>query len=214
MNIACSWSGGKDSCYALMQAVKEGMALKAVLNMMNENGKISRSHGLSIPILRQQAAALHVPLVARPSTWGDYESNFVKAIAELKAGYSIEAMVFGDIDLEPHREWEEKVCRMGGVQALLPIWQRNRRDLVMDMLEAKIMAMIVSCNEVLGERFLGRVLDAALVDDLDTMGVDVCGENGEFHTMVIDCPFFGAPVQVPPYRKECHKGYHFLCWEE
>jgi len=213
-NIACSWSGGKDSCYSLMQAVKAGAILKVVLNMMNENGKISRSHGLSVPILRQQAAAMNVPLFAKPSTWDDYETNFVQAIDELRASYSIEAMVFGDIDLEPHRQWEEKVCRQGGIQALLPIWQQDRKELVMNMLNERIVAMIVSCNEVLGERFLGRLLDTDLVDELEAMGVDVCGENGEFHTVVLDCPLFRAPIQVPSYRKECHKGYHFLCWEE
>lgn len=214
INIGCSWSGGKDSCYSLMQAVKEGSILKVVLNMMNENGKVSRSHGLSTAILRQQAAAMKVPLRMRPSTWEDYEMNFVDALIELRSGYLIEAMVFGDIDLQPHREWEEKVCRKGGVQALLPIWQRDRRDVVMDMLNEKLVAMIVSCNDTLGERFLGKILDMDLVDELDALGVDVCGENGEFHTMVVDCPLFAAPIQVPPHRKECHSGYHFLCWED
>jgi diphthine-ammonia ligase len=214
VNIACSWSGGKDSCFSLMQAIKSGAVLKVVLNMMNENGKISRSHGLSTEILRQQAAAMNVPLFTRPSTWDDYEMNFVDAIVELKSRFFIEAVVFGDIDLPPHREWEEKVCGKGGVEALLPIWQRDRKELVMNMLNEKLVAMIVSCNEVLGERFLGRILDAGLVHELEAMGVDVCGENGEFHTVVIDCPLFGAPIQIPPHRKECHKGYHFLCWEE
>lgn len=214
VNIACSWSGGKDSCYSLMKAVKKGAVLKVVLNMMNENGKVSRSHGLSYDILRQQAAAMNVPLFTRPSTWDDYETNFVEAIVDLKSKFLIEAVVFGDIDLQPHREWEEKVCGKGGVEALLPIWQRDRKELVMEMLEEKIVAMIVSCNEVLGERFLGRILDAALVHELEMLGVDVCGENGEFHTVVIDCPLFCAPIQIPAYQKGSHNGYHFLCWEE
>jgi diphthine-ammonia ligase len=197
-----------------MQAVTAGAELKVLLNMMNENGKVSRSHGLSVDIVRRQAAAMNVPLLTRPSTWDDYETNFVDALIGLRSSFLIEAVVFGDIDLEPHREWEEKVCRKGGVEALLPIWQRGRKELVMDMLDEGIVAMIVSCNEVLGERFLGRILDTALVHELELSGVDVCGENGEFHTMVIDCPLFAAPIQVPAHRKECHKGYHFLCWEE
>ena len=36
----CSWSGGKDSCFALMQAVQQGYTPILLVNMMNENGQI------------------------------------------------------------------------------------------------------------------------------------------------------------------------------
>ena len=55
MNFVTSWSGGKDSCYAMMQAIQQGFVPKVLLNMMNENGKVSRSHGLPLSILNQQA---------------------------------------------------------------------------------------------------------------------------------------------------------------
>ena len=55
MNFVTSWSGGKDSCYALMLAIEQGLTPKVLLNMMNENGKVSRSHGLPLSILKQQA---------------------------------------------------------------------------------------------------------------------------------------------------------------
>jgi diphthamide synthase (EF-2-diphthine--ammonia ligase) len=60
-----SWSGGKDSCYAMMKAIHQGFIPKVVLNMMNENGKISRSHGLPISILNQQAKEMGLPLEFR-----------------------------------------------------------------------------------------------------------------------------------------------------
>ena len=55
MNFVTSWSGGKDSCYAMMKAIEQGLRPKVLLNMMNENGKVSRSHGLPLSILEQQA---------------------------------------------------------------------------------------------------------------------------------------------------------------
>jgi hypothetical protein len=45
--------------------------------MMNENGKISRSHGLPISILNQQAKEMRLPLEGIPATWGDYEAKFI-----------------------------------------------------------------------------------------------------------------------------------------
>lgn len=68
-----SWSGGKDSCYTMMQAMQLGYQPKVLLNMVNENGKVSRSHGLPLEILKQQAGQMRLPLVTLPTSWSDYE---------------------------------------------------------------------------------------------------------------------------------------------
>ena len=64
------------------------------------------------------------------------------------------------------------------------------------MLEAGIETMIVSCNETMGERFIGKIITPGLVDELESMGIDACGENGEFHTLVLDCPLFTKRISV------------------
>jgi diphthine-ammonia ligase len=211
--IACSWSGGKDSCYALMQSIQHGNELKALINMMNENGKISRSHGLPLSILQQQASAMNVPLLATPTSWNDYKQHFVNTLRETKQQHNTEAMVFGDIDLQPHRDWEEMVCAEAGLEAMLPLWQQGRRQLVDQMIQSGIDAMIVSCNTQMGERYLGKTITHELADELEKAGIDACGENGEFHTVVINCPLFSNPVQLPPYGKVQHENYWFLDWK-
>lgn len=210
INIIASWSGGKDSCFALMQAVQQGYKPVALLNVMNENGQISRSHGLPAAILQQQAAALQLPLHTVASTWQDYEQHFISALKTTSAAHAAAAVVFGDIDLQAHRDWEEKVCAAAGLQALLPLWQQERKLLVYRMLQEGIKCMIVSCNAHLGEDFLGRMMDDVLIADLEAKGVDVCGENGEFHTVVLDCPLFAAPLQLPAFSKVRHEQYWFL----
>ena len=74
--VGCSWSGGKDSCYALMKAMEDGKTPVVLLNVMNEKGVISRSHGLPRYILQQQADAMNIPLIAITSSWNDYEKLF------------------------------------------------------------------------------------------------------------------------------------------
>jgi len=196
-----------------MTAVKSGHKPVALLNVLNENGQISRSHGLPPQILQQQAAALGLPVLLQPSTWQDYEQNFVASLRQLKSAHKATAAVFGDIDLQPHRDWEEKVCAAAGLNTLLPLWQQERKMLVYRMLEQGLKCRIVSCNDTLGADFLGREMDDVLIADLEAAGVDVCGENGEFHTLVTDCPLFSVPVQVPPYEKVQHEKYHFLQWK-
>lgn len=207
--VLCSWSGGKDSCFALMQAIRQGYMPAVLLNVLNEEGKISRSHGIPSVILQVQAEAAGLPIHLISSSWQEYEKNFVQALRQLKDEYHISHAVFGDIDLQPHRDWEEKVCADAGLTAVLPLWQQNRKQLVLQMIESGIETIIVSCNMVMGERFLGKKITPELVDELESLGIDACGENGEFHTLVLDCPLFARPVSVEIHRTVQHGDYWF-----
>lgn len=208
-NSLCSWSGGKDSCFALMQAMLQGYSPKVLLNVLNEEGKISRSHGIPAEILQAQANATGLPIHLISSSWNDYELHFTKALSTLKEQYQLSHAVFGDIDLQPHRDWEEKVCSNVGLTAVLPLWKQERKTLVLQMLEAGIETMIVSCNEVMGERFIGEIITPSLIDELEAMGIDACGENGEYHTLVLDCPLFKERINVSVKNKLLHEKYWF-----
>ncbi|WP_420570772.1 diphthine--ammonia ligase [Kordia sp.] len=208
MKLLCSWSGGKDSCYALMQMKHKPTVL---LNALNENGEISRSHGLSKALLHAQATALGASIHLISATWNDYTEKFINKLKTLSNQYELTDAVFGDIDIESHREWEEKVCNAAHINCNLPLWQQDRRTLVTEMIDAGIVAMIVSCNDYLGQDFLGRIINHETIDLLDAKGVDVCGENGEFHTVVLDCPLFNKPIEVIQGEKLSNgTGYHFL----
>ncbi len=209
MNCLSSWSGGKDSCFALMKAVAAGMTPSVLLNVMNESGKISRSHGIPEHILKAQAAAAKLPIHLISSSWQEYEKNFVQALISLKEKYLLTDAVFGDIDLQAHRDWEEKVCTSAGLNAYLPLWLQNRKKLVFEMLESGIETMIVSCNSTMGPSFLGRTITASLVDELEALGVDACGENGEFHTLVYNCPLFTQALPITVTQTMEHENYWF-----
>jgi uncharacterized protein (TIGR00290 family) len=102
--------------------------------------------------------------------------------------------LFGDIDLQPHRDWEEKVCAAAGLQAVLPLWHEPRRALVDELLAFGYRARVVCVDaRFLDASFCGREFDAAFIADLPD-GVDACGENGEFHTFVFDGPRLARPV--------------------
>lgn len=205
----CSWSGGKDSCFALMHSIQQGYTPEVLLNVLNEEGKISRSHGIPSGILQAQANASGLPIHLISGSWDTYEINFTGALAKLKEQYKLTHAVFGDIDLQPHRDWEEKVCTHAGLTAILPLWQQDRKKLVLQMLSNGIETMIVSCNNIMGERFLGKTITVELVDELEALGIDACGENGEFHTLVLNCPLFRNPVSVAVLRTLQHENYWF-----
>jgi len=206
--IACSWSGGKDSCLALWRAVRAGARLDCLLTMFTEDGERSRSHGLSRAVLEAQATAIGVPLLCRSASWDDYEMAMIDLLCEA-ASRGVTAVVFGDIDIPRHREWEETVCQHAGLNAVLPLWQQDRMAILDEWWGAGFEARIVVARDgVVERRYLGRVLDRWSAAELVQAGVDACGENGEFHTVVTAGPLFREPIPIVLGEQVLRSG----CW--
>lgn len=208
LSVACSWSGGKDSCLALDRMVRGGAQPVCLLTMFTEDGNRSRSHGLSRAVLEAQAAAIGLPLLSRSATWDEYEAAMVDLLAEAKS-LGVEAAVFGDIDIPRHRAWEEQVCQRAGIKAILPLWQEDRLTILREWWDRGFEARIVVARAGLVDRsYLGRVLDQQVADELTAAGVDACGENGEFHTLVTAGPLFRQPLEIELGEQVLRSG----CW--
>ncbi|WP_299441011.1 diphthine--ammonia ligase [uncultured Aquimarina sp.] len=213
MSFLCSWSGGKDSCYAMHIALDKGYKPSVLLNVLNEYGDRSRSHGIPKEILEAQAKSMKLPIHFFESTWNDYERLYIQNLKSLTNKYDLKSAVFGDIDIQSHRDWEEKVSNAAGLQAILPIWQQSRKQLVIDMIDYGIEAIIVSCNKILGPDFLGRAINRELIKDLEALDVDACGENGEYHTLVVNAPLFKERLMINVIDKEISSNYNFATLE-
>lgn len=205
-----SWSGGKDSCLALYQALQNNGIPKALLTMMTEDKERSRSHGLPVTVFEHQARSLGIPLIMRHSSWADYEETFLSATREFKKE-GVQYGVFGDIDLEPHLEWVERVCGSASIQVCEPLWKRERSELLNEFLTLGFKAMIIAVKQgTLGNDFLGRIIDHQVISDMKEAGIDASGEEGEYHTVVIDGPIFSSPIYLEKGRQVIMDGYGFL----
>ncbi|MGD9734803.1 MAG: diphthine--ammonia ligase [Solirubrobacterales bacterium] len=209
--VFCSWSGGKDSAFALGEAARAGAVPTLLVSMMTEAGERSRSHGLRREVLAAQAAALGLPIRFGAATWAGYEAEF-RRLLEAEAGSAGTAVgVFGDIDVEDHRDWVERVCAEAGVAACLPLWQRHRRALIDELLDAGMEAVIVAVRDgVLPAELLGRTIDAELVAQIERFGADAAGENGEYHSLVVDGPLFERRLETVPGEPILRDGVWFL----
>ena len=206
----CSWSGGKDSCLALYHAMQNGGTPKALLTMLREDGERSRSHGLPVNLIKRQAQSLDIPLVVRKSSWDDYEKVFLSTLQEFKKD-GIEYGVFGDIDLEPHLEWVERVCLSAMIQPYEPLWKKPRLDLLYDFFHLGFTARIVAVKQdVIDSRFLGQILNEQIIKEMEEIGIDASGERGEYHTVVTDGPIFSSPIHLELKEQFVHGGYCFL----
>jgi len=192
----CSFSGGKDSCLALYRAIKEGAIPKFLLTMCVEDGQKTRSHAIPIEVIRAQAESMGISLIIRNTSWDDYEKSFITAIGDFKAE-GINTGIFGDIDLEPHRKWEEKVCKAVNIKPILPLWKQGRKELLLEVLSLNFKATIIAVKEEkIDKHFLGRILDHKIIAEFEALGIDACGEEGEYHTVVTDGPLFSKPLKI------------------
>ena len=209
-NIFCSWSGGKDSCLSLFKAIGNGYSPKALVTMMIEDGKYSRAHKLSKAVLKKQANAIGLPIIMRPTSWENYEHTFSEVIKELKQD-GIKKGVFGDIDLQEHWDWVEKLAANNDISFLEPLWKMERDAVIKEFIENGFKAIIIAVKEeVLVKKYLGQELSLKLLEELKKEGIDTAGEEGEYHTFVYAGPIFSKQVEFVLGGEKIIDGYRFL----
>jgi len=206
----CSWSGGKESALSLYMATQSGSRVACLVNMITEDGVYSRTHGITASLLSEQALALGIPLIQRRATWDTYEAEF-KALLGIFHGQGIRRGIFGDIDLDEHRQWVERVSRESGMNAVLPLWLENRNNLLREFIDTGFKAIIVAVDmQHLDDGWLGREINNEFVRDISSCEVDICGEAGEYHTFVYDGPIFQRKMRFEKGNVRISDGYAFL----
>ena len=209
MKAAISWSGGKDSCAAFHRA-RPHFDIVCAITMLNEDGSRSRSHGLRPEVIAAQIERLGIQSVTERCAWATYNDAFDRALATA-AAMGVTHVIFGDILFEEHREWATQLTRRRNLTAVEPLWGESTTDLYRDFLELGGKARIVTIrSSALDESFLGRELAAGMLDEFIASGVDPCGERGEYHTVVTDCPAFSRPLHL----RSCGRGGESGCVAE
>lgn len=194
-----SWSGGKDSCLAHYRALNSGGIAKSLLTMLENDGECTISHLLPLDVLVYQAKSLGLPLITRNTGWNTYEEQFLQALEEVKET-GITHGVFGDIDIDDHLRWVEKNCSKAAITSYLPLWKESRKDLIHEFIDAGFEAWVVVVNnDKLPPTLLGKKFTKELIEEIESYGVDACGEEGEFHTVVVDGPIFAQRI---PLRRD------------
>lgn len=204
---AISWSGGKDSCAALHRTVAD-YDVACMLTMFDEPAERSRSHGLRPEVLAAQADRLGLRGVTGRCTWQTYDAAFAEALQQVKAD-AVTHVIFGDIMFDEHRRWAERMCDAAGLTAVEPLFGLSTVTLFEEWTASGADAMIVTARaELLDETWLGRFLRRDMLDAFTRLGVDPCGERGEYHTVVTNSPLFSRPVILEPGATVQRSG----CW--
>lgn len=195
-----NWSGGKDSSMALARVMESGAYdVRFLFTTVNQfYGRVSM-HGVREELLDMQAEAIGIPLIKcylpAEVTMSSYEESMRAALDSFRTE-GINTAVFGDIFLEDLRAYRENKLSESGFNAVFPLWKEDTGDLVEEFIDSGFRAIVSAVDaRFLDESFAGRFIDRDFVASLPR-GVDPCGENGEYHSFVIDGPVFGKPLRV------------------
>ena len=207
--VLVSWTSGKDSAWALhtLRQQPERYNVRGIFTTVTKTFDRVSIHSTPAWVLKQQAEKLGVPLyeipIPYPCSNAIYEAAMRKSLAEVEAlpeHLTAAHFAFGDLFLEDIRAYREDKLKGTGFTPIFPVWEEDTTLLAEKMIASGMRAIVTALNPTkVPADFAGRWFDAELLADLPD-GVDPLGENGEFHTCVVDGPMFSSPVAAKPGR--------------
>lgn len=181
------WTGGKDSCLALHLARESGWTIVALVTFVPVGGTEFKAHPQSEILLQASHLRLQHEFVQITEP---YRESYIAALKNLKNRFDVEGFITGDIDLVAgHRNWILECCQGLDVNVVRPLWHMSRKTVLENILMRGIRARISYINHPsIPSSWLNRVINETLVEELNGLasrtGIDLAGENGEYHTMV------------------------------
>jgi uncharacterized protein (TIGR00290 family) len=204
------WSGGKDSALALQRATTSGIEVKRLINFYDAATGRVRFHATRAEMIRAQAVATGIELMAIGTSWPAMEARFCDELVGLRKEGFVGVML-GDIHLAEVRAWYEQRVRAAGLEHAEPLWGGSPAQLVQEFVEAGGRA-VITCVDLsqLDVSWLGRTIDEAFLDEIGGTGVDPCGENGEYHSFAFRGPVFAHQVNWRPGKRRSESGFSQL----
>jgi diphthine-ammonia ligase len=197
--IALSWSGGKDCCMALNTLIQQGFEVVCLVTTVPKELGRTFGHGERTEMITLQGESLSIPVYFIECSYENYTDQFIKSVQTLKSQYKLMGIAFGDLYLDEHREWGEKVALAAGVEAMYPLWMKKEDALqsLENFVYSGYEAVVVRVREdVLDETWLGRMIDESFLQDVQKTTICPMGESGEYHTFVFDGPLFSKRIQL------------------
>jgi uncharacterized protein (TIGR00290 family) len=146
-----------------------------------------------------------------------FKEGYKKAIASLINNLGVKGIVTGDIYVvdEIHGNWMESVCEGLDIEVIVPLWNQNTFQVLDEEISEGFRAVFTCVKQPwFDKEWIGRELNQNSVKNLlhlvKKYGIDPCGENGEYHTMVIDGPIFQETIRIPKFIKQKEGSRFFM----
>jgi uncharacterized protein (TIGR00290 family) len=188
MSAVVLWTGGKDSALALYRARDMGIDVERLVTFRPVDAS---TPFLAHPIddIRRAAEMVGIPHECVP-VGEPYREGYVSALHEIGDAFGIDTVVTGDIaPVNALPNWIAECCESACLKFMAPLWECRRDLLLREVVDRGISARISWINSPhIPPSWLGRTIDEHFIDDIQALActspIDICGENGEYHTTV------------------------------
>ncbi|MGA3163981.1 MAG: diphthine--ammonia ligase [Verrucomicrobiota bacterium] len=211
-NAAMLWTGGKDSALALHEASQNGYRIRCLVTFAPPEPDFL-AHPLVF--IKMQAQVLALPHYVL-SIHDPFEKSYETALCELRNKTGINTVITGDIaEVAGNPNWICERSRPIGMTVHTPLWGRDRLTLLRQLLDSEFQVLFSCVNtRWLGENWIGRELNDTAIADLrqirERTGLDLCGEEGEYHTLVTDGPHFMRRIAICSASKRATDSLAYL----
>jgi diphthine-ammonia ligase len=197
------WTGGKDSALALYEAVLSGYEIVNLVTFIPD-GADFMAHPLFFMEVQAQALGLSHRTIAISEP---FKEKYEKAITSIKREFEIDTLITGDISrVDGHPNWIRECSIPSRMKVLTPLWDLDRRAILNRLVSLGFQVIFSGVKSPwLTEDWLGREITKAAIEQLSNLeqetGLDLCGEQGEYHTLVLDGPPFKKRIEINTFSK-------------
>ncbi|XP_053192003.1 diphthine--ammonia ligase [Scomber japonicus] len=230
MKVVALISGGKDSCYNMMQCVAAGHRIVALANLRPAHTDELDSYmyqTVGHQAIELYSEAMDLPLYRRTiegssldtgrdytETAGDEVEDLYQLLHHVKEKEGVEAVSVGAILSDYQRVRVENVCLRLGLLPLAYLWRRDQESLLSEMISSDLHAILikVAAFGLDPEKHLGKPLadmEPYLKQLSQKYGVHICGEGGEYETFTLDCPLFKKKIVIDAEETVIHSADAF-----
>ena len=209
MKLACLFSGGKDSTYAIHLAKKQGHDVVCLLSIFTKSEESHLLHHPNLKWTKLQSESMKIPQLTIISNSDETEDELIimeKLLQNAKEQFQIDGLVHGGIKSKFQKEKFESLCLKLNLVSIAPLWGTDPNDYMNELLDSNFYFMMITVSsDGLDEQWLGKLIsksDIAILNNLSNkFGFNLNFEGGESETFVIDCPLFSTPIKINEFTK-------------
>ena len=209
MKLACLFSGGKDSTYAIHLAKKQGHDVVCLLSIFPKSEESHLLHHPNLKWTKLQSESMKIPQLTIISNSDEIDDELIvmeKLLQNAKEQFQIDGLVHGGIKSKFQKEKFESLCLKLNLVSIAPLWGTDPNDYMNELLDSNFHFMMITVSsDGLDEQWLGKLISKSDIDILNNLsnkfGFNLNFEGGESETFVIDCPLFSTPIKINEYTK-------------
>jgi ABC transporter with metal-binding/Fe-S-binding domain ATP-binding protein len=209
MKLACLFSGGKDSTYAIHLAKNQGHDVVCLLSIFTKSEESHLLHHPNLKWTKLQSESMKIPQLTIISNSDETEDELIvmeKLLQNAREQFQIDGLIHGGIKSKFQKEKFESLCLKLNLVPIAPLWGIDPNEYMNELLDSNFhFIMITVSSDGLDEQWLGKLISKSDIDILNNLsnkfGFNLNFEGGESETFVIDCPLFSNSIKINEFTK-------------